>query len=80
MVNGNRPPARIENDRSPDGKLKSHLEWPKHKNAGKNFGNAPAELERGTKALQFHVCCKVIDQNFDCGCDRYAILRFDSLV
>ena len=29
MVNGNRPPARIENDRSPDGKLKSHLEWPK---------------------------------------------------
>ena len=28
MVNGNRPPARIENDRSPDGKLKSHLEWP----------------------------------------------------
>ena len=28
MVNGNRPPARIENDRSLDGKLKSHLEWP----------------------------------------------------
>ena len=32
-----------------------------------------AELERGTKALQFDVCCKAIGQNFDCGCDRYAI-------
>jgi len=30
--------------------------------------------------LQFDVCCKGIDQNFDCGCDRYAILRLDSLV
>ena len=36
MVNGNRPPARIENDRSPDGKLKSHLEWPKMR-AGSHF-------------------------------------------
>ena len=40
----------------------------------------PAELERGTKALQFDVCCKAIDQNFDCGCDRYAILRLDWLL
>ena len=29
--------------------------------------------------LQFDVCCKGIDQNFDCGCDRYAISRLDSL-
>ena len=29
--------------------------------------------------LQFDVCCKAIDQNFDCGCDRCAILRLDSL-
>ena len=35
----------------------------------------PAELERVTKQLHFDVCCKVIDQIFDCGCDRYAILR-----
>ena len=27
---------------------------------------------------QFDVCCKAIDQNFDCGCDRCAILRLDS--
>ena len=27
----------------------------------------PAELERGTKALQFDVCCKVIGQNFGWG-------------
>ena len=40
----------------------------------------PAELERGTKALKFDVCCKAIDQNFDRGCDRYAILRLDSLL
>ena len=39
----------------------------------------PAELERGTKALQFDVCCKTIDQNFGCGCDRYATLLLDSL-
>ena len=30
--------------------------------------------------FQFDVCCKAIDQNFDCGCDRCAILRLDSLV
>ena len=30
--------------------------------------------------LQFDVCCKDIDQNFDCGCDRCAILRLDSLL
>ena len=30
--------------------------------------------------LQFDVCCKAIDQNFDSGCDRYAILRLDSLM
>ena len=30
--------------------------------------------------LQFDVCCKDIDQNFDCGCDRCAILRLDSLI
>ena len=29
--------------------------------------------------LQFDVCCKGIDQNFDRGCDRYAILHLDSL-
>ena len=29
--------------------------------------------------LQFDVCCKAIDQNFDCGCDRCATLRLDSL-
>ena len=40
----------------------------------------PAELERGTEVLQFDVCCKAIDQNFDCGCDRCAILRLDSLM
>ena len=27
-----------------------------------------SKLERGAKALQFDVCCKAIDQNFDCGC------------
>ena len=36
--------------------------------------------EQGTKALQFDVCCKAIGQNFDCGCDRYAILRLDTLI
>ena len=30
--------------------------------------------------LQFDVCCKAIDQNFDCGCDRCAILHLDSLI
>ena len=30
--------------------------------------------------LQFDVCCKAIDQNFDSGCDRYAILHLDSLM
>ena len=30
--------------------------------------------------LQFDVCCKDIDQNFDCGCDHCAILRLDSLI
>ena len=40
----------------------------------------PAELERGAEVLQFDVCCKAIDQNFDCGCDRCAILRLDSLL
>ena len=29
--------------------------------------------------LQFDVCYEAIDQNFDCGCDRCAILRLDSL-
>ena len=29
--------------------------------------------------LQLDVCCNAIDQNFDCGCDRCAILRLDSL-
>ena len=24
--------------------------------------------ERGTKVLQFDVCCEATDQNFDCGC------------
>ena len=28
----------------------------------------PVELERGTKALQFDVCCEAIVQNFNCGC------------
>ena len=37
----------------------------------------PAELERGTKARQFHECCKSIDQYFDCGCDCYTILHLD---
>ena len=32
----------------------------------------PAELE-------FDVCCKAINQNFDCGCDHCAILHLDSL-
>ena len=27
----------------------------------------PVELERGTKTVQFDVCCGAIDQNFDCG-------------
>ena len=40
----------------------------------------PAEFGRETKAFQFDVCCQAIDQNFRCGCDRYAILRLDSLV
>ena len=30
--------------------------------------------------LQFDVCCKAIDQNFNCGCDRCAILCLDSLM
>ena len=34
--------------------------------------------KRGTKVLQFDACCKAIEQNFDCGCDRCAILRLDS--
>ena len=38
-----------------------------------------AELERGTKVLQFDVCFKAVHQNFDCGCNRYAILRLDLL-
>ena len=42
--------------------------------------HGPAELEGGTKALQLDVCCKATDQNFDCGCDRYTILRLDSLI
>ena len=29
--------------------------------------------------LQFDVCCKATNQNFDCGCDHCAILRLDSL-
>ena len=33
----------------------------------------PAELERGTKALHFDVCCKAIDRNFNCGSDHYII-------
>ena len=40
----------------------------------------PVELQRGTKAVQFDVCREAIDQNFNCGCDRYAILRLDSLL
>ena len=40
----------------------------------------PAELERGIKLLQFDVCCKVIDQNFDFGCDHCASLCLDSLL
>ena len=40
----------------------------------------PAKLERGTKALHFDVRCKAIDQNFDCGCDSYGILRLDTLL
>ena len=28
----------------------------------------PVELERGSKTLQFDVCCEAIHQNFDCGC------------
>ena len=26
--------------------------------------------------IQFDVCCKAIDQNFDCGCDCCAIFFF----
>ena len=33
----------------------------------------PAELERGAEVLQFDVWLP--DQNFDCGCDRCAILN-----
>ena len=32
------------------------------------------------EVLQFDVCCKAIDQNSDCGCDRCAILCLDSLL
>ena len=39
----------------------------------------PAQLEREAKVLQFDVYCKAIDQKFDCGCDRYVVLRLDSL-
>ena len=40
----------------------------------------PAELERGTKPLQFGVCYNTIDQNFDRGqWHCYAILHLDSL-
>ena len=48
-------------------------------NTGKKFLKwmfLPSELERGTKALQFDVCCKAIDQKFDCGCNSYAIFAF----
>ena len=27
-----------------------------------------SKLERGTKTLQFDVCCEAIHQNFECGC------------
>ena len=33
----------------------------------------PAELERGTKVLQFGVCCKAIDQTFGCGYDQFCV-------
>ena len=59
--------------------LKKRLKW----NYRQEFLNCtflPAELERGAKVLQFDVCWKAIDQNFNCGCDRCAILRLDSLV
>jgi len=39
-----------------------------------------AELERGMKTLQFDMCCKATDQNHNCGCHLYAILRLDSLL
>ena len=36
--------------------------------------------KRRTKALRFDVCCEAIGQtDFDYGCDRYVILRLDSL-
>ena len=38
----------------------------------------PVELKRGTKMLQFDVCCEAIDQNIDCGCvlkNRYTNLQ-----
>ena len=39
----------------------------------------PAELEGRIEVLQFDVCCKATDQNFACGCYRYAFLRLVSL-
>ena len=39
-----------------------------------------SRLERGTKALQFDVCCEAIDQNFDCGCVLNKRLRKFALI
>ena len=40
----------------------------------------PAELERGTKVLQFDVCCEANEQNFDYGCKSKKMLRKFALV
>ena len=70
---------------SQNGVLKLNATYHKscyNENIHQNFWNARsciAELERGSKALQFDVCCKAIDQNCDCGCDRHSILCLNSL-
>ena len=41
----------------------------------------PAELEGGTKVLQFDVCCEANEQNFDYGCkSQNKMLRKFALV
>ena len=39
------------------------------------------DLERGTKMLQFDVCCEAIHEDFDCGCvlkKGYAYLQLSA--
>ena len=57
-------------------KVKCHVPFLLKKPLKRNYSQEflkctflPVELEKGTEVLQFDVCCKATDQNFDCGCD-----------